>query len=219
MQPSSRRRVHNVFYTWQSPGSPIPGRGTPEHNRRSWHLSNNFILYSCPIASQSHHTLQIISSSAAKTWAPNQIVSQEEVGSLAHANMGLPPLNPPPLTNAVTPLLTTQNSGEKENLPNKEDGKPLSLSLSRFDAESWNKLPTIHHDRNPNNPKHLHQNEHVPATELPTLTTVSPKPPTGNKRKNNKNNTCLETTENCQKQKQKLLQHNTAHLIFWVVPG
>jgi len=50
--------------------------------------------------------------------------------------MGLPPLNPPPLTNAVTPLLTTQNSGEKENLPNKEDGKPLSLSLSRFDAES-----------------------------------------------------------------------------------
>lgn len=68
-------------------------------------------------------------------------------------------------------------------------------------------------------PKTLHQNEHVPATQLPTLTTVSPKPPTGNKRKNNKNNTCLETTENCQKQKQKLLQHNTAHLILWVVPG
>jgi hypothetical protein len=63
-------------------------------------------------------------------------------------------------------------------------------------------------------PKTLHQNEHVPATQLPTLTTVSPKPPTGNKRKNNKSNTCLETTENCQKQNQKLLQHNTAHLMF-----
>ncbi len=41
------------------------------------------------------------------------------------------PLKPPPLTNAVTPFLTTQNSGGQKNLPNKEDGKPLSLYLSQ----------------------------------------------------------------------------------------
>ncbi len=207
------------FCTWQSPGSPIPGRGTPEHNRRSWHLSNNFIPYSCPIASQSHHTLQIISSSAAKTWAPNQIVSQEEVGSLAHANMGLPPPKPPPPHKcSYTVLDNSKLWGTKK--PSQQRRRKTSLSIS---LKIWCRIvkqaandPSRQKSQQP---KTLHQNEHVPATQLPTLTTVSPKPPTGNKRKNNKNNTCLETTENCQKQKQKLLQHNTARLIFWVVPG
>jgi hypothetical protein len=125
------------------------------------------------------------------------------------------PLKPPPLTNAVTPFLTTQNSGEKKTFPTKKT-ENLSLKIGCRTVKQAANDPSR---QKPQQPKTLHQNEHVPATQLRTLATVSPKPPTGNKRKNNKNNTCLETTENCQKQKQKLLQHNTAHLIFWAVPG
>jgi hypothetical protein len=109
-----------------------------------------------------------------------------------------------------------QTLGNKKTFQTKNT-ENLSLSLSlKIRCKIVKQAANDPSRQKSQQPKTLHQNEHVPATQLPTLTTVSPKPPTGNKRKNNKNNTCLETTENYQKQKQKTTttQHNTAHLML-----
>ncbi len=211
MQPSSGGESITFFCTWQSPRSPIPGWGTPEHNRRSWHLSNNFIPYSCPIASQSHHTLQIISSSAAKTWAPNQIVSQEEVGSLAHANMGLPPPKPHPSPHecSYTVLGNSKLWGTKKPSKQRTRKTSLSLSLSRFDAKSWNKLPTIHHDKNPNNPKHFTKMNMFLLPNYPLSPLYLQNPQLETRGRTTKTTHVLRQQKTTKNKSKKLLQHNT----------
>jgi hypothetical protein len=132
--------------------------------------------------------------------------------------MGLPPPKPPPPHECSYTVVDNSKLWGKRK-PSQQRRRKTSLSISlKIRCRIVKQAANDPSRQKSQQPKTLHQNEHVPATQLPTLTTVSPKPQTGNKRKNNKNNTCLETTENCQKQKQKLLQHNTAHLIFWVVP-
>jgi len=125
-----------------------------------------------------------------------------------------PPKTPPPHECSYTVLDNSKLWGTKKTFPTKKT-EDLSLSISlKIRCRIVKQAANDPSRQKSQQPKTLNQNEHVPSTQLPTLTTVSPKPPTGNKRKNNKNNTCLQTTENCQNQKQKLLQHKTAHLMF-----